>query len=278
MKDERGRTVPPDDFARAWSYVGSTVFERRLLLDTDAILREVGCPEGEIGIMCTWRSTGSGIRENLAAGRLKPYDGTTDVILSGSIPHVMLSGAVEFRTRLCLTDQGGTSLPLSPPRGAVFWEIRESIPIGDGTLRFPIVEVAFGDRSDLPRGARWRLEVNAETLDAHALHAITLFVNSDAPLFQHLRDDTDDPGIGAIHRRYLEGDIRRQLVLVATAHADALDEGSFEAESLGELLRHVLELHFPGMTAQSVRELLEDPSEFDVRLQAGMRRFWSESA
>lgn len=197
-----------------------------------------------------------------------PQDELPRLSIDTELSGYELGGRLDLLTTLILTNPDPTDAIGASVQGAILWQNRHPVALEGDATRFPTESADLSQAPyNCPR-AGWRLETDADDLDAIAAATVRLLVNHSHPVMKTVLEGVDSPEATAAMRA-MRWDVARQLVDVALDSDEFIERyGSFEEDTLGWTLTNVLRAHFPGETASSLRAMRHlSPAEFESKLQ-----------
>lgn len=251
----------------AWQYTTDLLVERLITCDSRVLREQAGLASSdELRAVVTWTSTSTGLQGSSGVVSLK--NGVNEV--SVTIPGVETGGSLKLRTVIAAgvkADAQRQDLAASRS-GAVLYTDDWIVHLEGDASRFPTEALSFSATGLGDPGTAWRLIVDTSDLDASALAAIRLIVNTDTEAHHRLTNLADTEQ-AEITRRFMSYDVARQLVLAGLAQEE-LTSIEYEPGSVGSVLRSRLKGYF-GAEGDAVEPLrarwLLAPADIDAELQ-----------
>ena len=266
-----GTAARDDGTLPGWDYFTPIKVERVLTIDVEGIRRDCALgPEARVRGVLAWHSTLTNIRGAVMAD----VEGANTISLRADLESTQLGGVLTLQVQLVVgVPSAGTSL-LSPNRAAsVLWAEETRIILEGEGQRFPMLPLDFaaagvgGGR----QSSGWCLEGTNAELSSSGTGSLRLLLNTSNPTIRTLLDTPEDLQ-SVVVQRFLLYDVYRQLVMCALHQDDLQDGMDWEAGTFGDLLATCVHRLFGPQRLDSLRgEYLEEPSEFEARLQAQLR-------
>jgi hypothetical protein len=259
-----------------WDYSVPLNLTCEISVDVGRVRQEAALNEDDgLTLACFWEASSTGIRQVGFSVDL-PQGG---VVESAPVLHLdggLLGGRLKLTRQVVLTRVRSPRDPLSAARSGsvILSEPPEDarVVILEGTAaRFPTEPADFSALPIAEPDALWYLDIATGDLDTAALAAIRLYLNTAHPAVVRALDP-EDP-IGSIIRSTMQWDVARTVIRSALRNAEFIEGwGSFEEESLGEVIQNLIERYWPGETSESLRQRERDhPGRFEYQLQARLR-------
>jgi len=251
-----------------WQYAMNIVVERTLSvrladLRSGARLRQ----NDTIWVIISWTSTATGLQG--ASPRRALVDGANE--LQVEIPGVEIGGTLKLRTVVAAAvgeSKGRDPLAAHRPGSTLWADSHETLLEGDSS-RFPTEALGFEANGVGSRNTAWRVNVNTSDLDAPALSAIQVVLNTEHPVYRRLTENAEGAD-ALVTRQFLAYDVARQLVAAALVQED-LVATEYERGSIGAILRARLRDYF-GHEGDEVTPLRQrwasSPADIDAELQS----------
>jgi hypothetical protein len=166
--------------------------------------------------------------------------------------------------------QSVNSDPLAASRpGSILWQDEIAISLEGSASRFPVAVLDFAEVIGLANGAAWTLEWSPGDLDQPVLGSVRLLVNRNHGPVVTAVSGGDDPRSLAI-ASMIQFDVARSFLRTALRDDALLGGESFEADTVGRMLRDLLDRYWPGVDPSTLRQrMLDMPHRFESELQAG---------
>ena len=251
----------------SWQYTTDLLVERMITCDPQQLKVQSGLASvDELRAILTWASTSTGLQGASKAVSLQAGGNS----LSVGIPGVEAGGTLRLRLVVAagLAACGQREKLAAYRSGAILHSDEWIVHLEGEASRFPTEALSFSATGLGDSSVAWRLTVATTDLDASALSAVRLVLNTDNEVHQRLidRPDSDE---AEVTRRFMSYDIARQLVVAALAQ-DELMPIDYESSSIGHVLRSRLRGYF-GDEGDAIEPLrarwLAEPSEIDAELQ-----------
>lgn len=253
-----------------WDYATDLLIERTLSVDLESVRTEAGLhSRDQLRCVIQWTSpaeTSTGLQGSSPVKILT--EGRQDI--SCLITGFEIGGVLQLRTTVSLAiGSSDARNPLAARRsGSILWSDEHHLILEGEATRFPTELLSFSANGLGPTGCAWRVMVETADLDAPALSAVRVLINSDHPAYERLTEKPDSAE-AALTREFLQYDVARQLVLAALAE-DELKAVDYEQGSIGAILRARLMTYFSaeGRDIAPLRQRWRlDPGEIDAELQ-----------
>lgn len=253
------RTLPPGTAAlKGWSIAleggqtydnGAPVidFERhhalnvsaRVAIEEAAFGRDLGLTsDAEIGLILSWRTTGAGIR---GSSEVVPVRGAV-VSVEARVPAGYAGGDLTMEVSIVLMSAGPESPadPLVPvDKGSILWRHSERATLEGIDPRLPMIVMPLGPWPfyDMHE-ARWRIDIDADNLEAPADGCIRVYLNGGNEAVLRMLDEPDGD-VAQVMTASLLLDVQRELVAVGLLdERDEFDDSvEYPAGSLGSAIR-----------------------------------------
>jgi len=276
MLDQSGLPEPLPSQLREWDPGQAVILKRLMHIDVALVCKGAGLsPDAEVALSVSWRSPGSGQRGCAVRRKLERDGGPVAIGLEPRFQGYELAGSLRIFTRIVLARLGSSDEPLAARRiGSILWEDEASVLLEGLGSRFPMEVVDFVQMGFPPRAA-WRLFWQRDRLRAQAMGCLCLLINR-----RHTRvvaaatRVAPDPESRAIWSAIHLG-VARDLIVGALAD-DAFVENpnQFEAGTVGDVARTLLERAFPKESPKAIAERLESkPDLFECEIQAAFNLF-----
>lgn len=252
-----------------WHYATDLLVERTLSVKLDALRADSHLAAGDdVYGLITWISTSTGLQGS--SERIRLVEGTNE--LNVSIPGIEVGGLLKLRSIITAGVRAAARNrdPLRPRRvGSTLWSEDLDILLEGDSSRFPTEALNFEANGLGPRNCAWRIEVDTTDLDAPALSALRVVLNTEHPAYHRITENADSPE-AEITRQVIAYDVARQLVVAALSQDDMV-ASEYERGSIGGVLRSRLSDYF-GHEGDEVVPLRQrwvaSPSDIDAELQA----------
>lgn len=202
--------------------------------------------------------------------RSDEFGGNSDhkISILASLGGFELGGRLDLLTTLVLVHPDPTSEIGAISKGSILWQHRQQTFLEGHGPQFPTESANFASRAYGTPRAGWRLEFDLDDLDSAAGGAIRLVVNDGDATMNAVRKGIDSPEVAAIIRM-MRWDVARQLIWAALDSDEFVERrGSFQEDTVGWVLTHILNQHFEGDAPSSVRAVRDSsPAVFESRLQ-----------
>jgi hypothetical protein len=262
-----------------WDYNLDLGLSRTVVVDMARVRRECRLPEDSaISLAAVWQASGTALRGVVGMVSLETDMGRQRVVVRGIAPGREAAGVLTLQTQLLLSKPPATPALLVPSlAGSILWQDAAKLTLEGGASRFPIEVVDFSKLLWAPAGAGWHLAWNSHDLYLPLSASLTLYINADhPPVLAAVKGTRREPHSDAI-RSAIYYDVGRALVRGALNSDEFMeDPDGFPEASLGNAVRNLLHLLFPGDRPEALRSTMRERSEFfDSSLQESMRLFSS---
>lgn len=246
-----------------------------LFLDRDGIWSDCQLPEtASLAAVLTWSSPGTSIR---GRGMAVPVTRNAEVdvlLLECKITGADLGRQLLLEVQIVLAEDGPTDNPMSASQmGSLIWSNARTILLEGQATRFPTQWVDFTTSPGLPDEAAWYLDWDDFDLESLALGSIRLLLNSNNATVQRAVAAANPGETELLVLDTIRFDVARTLITGALSNQDFVaDPDQYEDESVGETLRRLLAVTFPGQNASALAEAaLRNPSRFEATLKSSLR-------
>ena len=245
--------------------------DRTIVVDIDAVLASTGIASAEsLAISAVWKSDRTRLRGPGMSVPLAGRSGESAVSLSMDVPGQLAGGSLEIRTVLIRSQDGSEDSPVVARRaGAILWDDRCSVALEGSAARFPVTVLDFSAVPGLADDAPWALEWSPRDLDQPVLGAMRLLVNAGVSAVVGAVSAEGDAGSEVI-ASMIRFDVARCLVHGALSEEGfAAGEREFEPDTVGRMLKELIERYWPGVAPEIlVRRLSDTPHRIESELQA----------
>ena len=268
-----GESVLPEAILH-WDPHTDLHMRREVEVDLAAVRQACGLhTTARIGIACRWRSDRTRLRGSGGNVELGALDQPVRVRLHLDANGPELGGDLELTTALVLRDAGSTENAIAAQLpGSMLWSDSVRTTLEGGAARFPASVLDFAETATLAPAAAWSLEWPPDALDQPALGAIRLLINSrNERLVAAVSSGARDPESEAI-RSMIRFDVARTLIHGALSSDEVLEECEFEPDSVGRMLRDLLEQYWPVTSPRALESMRASrPQRFESEIQGAVR-------
>lgn len=254
-----------------WDPQTDLTLVRDVVVDIDRLRAETLIGDAaQIAVVSTWTASSTRLSGPGPPTELIDIDGLVRASIEMAVPASSVGGRLTLRTSIVLRspDASGPQIAARRP-GSILWTDEATLDLEGGSARFPLTQVSFSATPRLPDAAQWALDWDPDDLGAPATGSLRLLVNSDdARFLELLRTGSTVAGARAL-QSFIRLDTARALVHGALlSDSFSADPDGWEAESLGRLLRDLLNQIWPGSPPGNLRARLQtDPARLDAELQ-----------
>lgn len=265
-----GVEVDAVDAVPDWDYFTPVRLRRSVVVDRDSVIESCQLDSAaSLSIVAIWHSSWTGLRDST-----KPFPVNGDGCeLVFELPGNVLGGILTIETRLLLDQPGDRRSPLAAHRpGSILWSDRSSLALEGEGSRFPLVPISFAT-ANLAAGRMglWCLMIETMDLEASALGALRLYVNTDNPLAADLLASVPDPTAVQL-LRFIQFDVARQLLHFGLGHGELDMNENYPEASLGQVLVNLLRL-FHSPLAELRARFRTEPGDLEAEFQSLTRLF-----
>ena len=250
-----------------WDYATDLLVERAMSIDIEAVRGQAYLePRDDVQCIIHWSCTSTDLQG--ASEIVSLNDGSAD--LHCKVPGSEIGGILKLKTTVSVRlGEVADRNPLAARRsGAVLWSDDFMVVLEGDATRFPTEVLSFKANGSEPVDCAWRVEVETHELEAPALAAVRVILNTDHPAYLRL-SETPDSKEAALTRQFLSYDVARQLVTAALMDDD-FRATEYERGSIGNILRARLQNYFDGEGDEVEplrRRWRERPADIDAELQ-----------
>jgi hypothetical protein len=250
-----------------WDYATDLLVERTLSVEIDALRTQALLDSAdELRCIIQWTSTSTDLQG--ASDPTVLTGGSNE--LRCSVPGIEIGGILKLRTTVSVAVASADDRnPLAARRsGSILWSDDFQLVLEGDATRFPTEALSFKANGQWPLSCAWRVAVETSDLDAPALSAVRVILNTDHPAHKCLADTPDSPE-AALTRQFLAYDVARQLVISALMN-DEFIAVDYDRGSIGDILRARLKNYFlaEGDEVEPLRQRWRtSPADIDAELQ-----------
>jgi len=250
-----------------WQYATDLYVERPVSVGETLLRHSAALSDrDQIRGAVSWKASATGLQGASSLTILREGPNTLVV----PIPGDLLGGTLTLRTVVSVAALDTGRSPLAAHRtGSVLWSDELTVILEGDVSRFPTEALSFRVNGLGSDGMAWRLHVDATDLEAPALSAVRVILNTDHAVYRRLTESAESPEAD-ITRQFLAYDVARQMVEAALTN-DELRPIDYGRGSIGATLRARLNDYF-GLEGADVEPLRgrwrTSPSEIDAELQA----------
>ena len=265
-----GVEVDAVDAVPDWDYFTPVRLRRSVAVDRNEIVESCQLDGGAaLALVAIWHSSWTGLRDST---RHFPVNGD-GCELSFELPGDVLGGVLTIETRLVLDEPGESTSPLAAYRpGSILWSDRSSLALEGTGSRFPLVPISFAT-ANLAGGRMglWCLMIETTDLEASALGALRLYINTDNPLTADLLASIPDPAATQL-LSFIQFDVARQLLHFGIGHDEIDLNEAYPEASLGQVVVNLIRLFHAPLPELRARFRTE-PGDLESEFQALTRLF-----
>jgi hypothetical protein len=255
------------DWLPYWDVSQTLRVKRQLEIDLSRVYAEARLPsDAQLALSVVFSSE---FEDEACRITFAESEGVVPVDLEFDLEGYALGSSVELLTSLVLSQAGNAHDRADGPaawrRGSVLWRDEKRVRLYGESSQFPVMEVDFAHLG-LDAAAPWFVDIRSD-LALPAMGSILLLLNDGFPLVTEAARElnVDRPELAAI-RSVLHADVGRVLVEFALAQDDL--ESEWPDESLGAVLRAVVESRFSKSPSELRNLRDQDPAKWTASVQA----------